>query len=115
MRTAFISVIVGGLLQIVCLTSCFETCEQGTRRVYKDVAFNGTIDSIFRNEELKNQPCVVINGNVYLIRNDLYQQFSIEDTLFKHSGSMKYHWVKNKDTTVFYQMCGSKEINEVRD
>lgn len=96
----------GILLLEFSFSSCFETCEDAVSKSNKPIEINGKIDSIFLDETDRNQPCVLINKQKYLIYSSIYKEFSKGDILIKHSGSMKYYWVKGMDTTIFYQKCG---------
>jgi hypothetical protein len=74
--------------------------------------FSGEIDSIYASKNFKYEPCISINGVEYLIDNDIFRSFSKGDMVVKRSGSLKYYWVKNGDTTVFYQQCGTEDIRD---
>lgn len=107
--------VLAGLLILFSLNSCFETCEENRRRNHLQESFEGSIEAIYLDRNRKNQPFVIVKKREFIIINDLYEFFSVGDTLFKRSGSMKYYWVKNGDTTVFYQMCGGRAIDAVKD
>lgn len=97
------------LLQLS-LSSCFENCEDALMKSNRPIEVNGKVDSVFLDETDRNQPCVLINNQKYLIYNNIYREFSKGDVIIKHSGSMKYYWIKSKDTTIFYQQCGGYPV-----
>jgi len=114
MRREVINILIG-LIMLFTLNSCFETCEENRKKNHLYERFEGNIESIYLDENRKNQPFVIVDKRPFIILNDIYKKFSLGDTLFKRSGSMKYYWVKNGDTTIFYQMCGSRDIDAVKD
>jgi len=74
--------------------------------------FSGQIDTLYYDSSRKGQSYARVGGFETIIINDLFDNFSKGDILFKRAGSMKYYWVKDRDTTVFYQKCGSEEITD---
>ncbi|MBL7753593.1 MAG: hypothetical protein JNM44_03880 [Chitinophagaceae bacterium] len=95
--------------------SCIETCEESVKRIYLEQNFCGIVDTIILNPREQKVPYCIINYQNITIRNHIIHDISKGDTLFKHANSMKYYWIKNGDTTIFYQKCGHSSWDEVRD
>ncbi len=110
-KDRILSIAVLLILQLS-LGSCFETCEEATRRIYLDENFEGAIDSVIEQPKDQKLPYCLIGYSKHTINNRVYKEFSKGDIIIKHSGSMKYYWVKGNDTTVFYQECGRYPVQD---
>lgn len=100
------------LTPVITLCSCFETCPTNRKRLHLQEEFFGKIDTLYYDDSRKGQPFVLVGNYETIIINDIFDQFSKGDILFKRSGSMKYYWVRRNDTSVFYQQCGSDDITD---
>lgn len=111
MRGAVITIIIliGGIFIVYYFN---ESCESWSLKHYRPLDFNGQIEKKFLDPDQRMQPVVILSdGRKYDLANiDIYNRIEIGDTLFKRSGSMKFYYVKNGDTTVFYQRCRKKDV-----
>jgi hypothetical protein len=112
MRSLTTLLILSGIIGINLFSSCFESCPGNRKRLSLPIEFCGRIDTLYHDKNRKVQPFVVVNGFESIILNDIFDEFSIGDTICKKAGSMKYYWIRNDDTVVFYQRCGSHDITD---
>jgi hypothetical protein len=102
------------LFLIINILGC-TNCRQDRINFFKPLECFGRIDSLYTDVSRKNCSFVVVNGKEILIINNIFDKFSVGDTLIKHKGSMKFYWIKKCDTIIFYPMCGNQNGDEVTD
>lgn len=100
--------------KIIFLIFILYSCNnyEDIRQFYSNIEFSGKIDSVYLDPEGRMQPVVILNGYKYSIRNNIYPKFLVGDTLVKFKGSMKYYWIKDGDSILFYQQFGRYDLTD---
>ena len=91
--------------------SCDDWEKANNERI-TSLGFFGTIDSVYLDPDGRMQPVAILNGGKYRVFNLIYQKFQKGDTLYKPVGTIKYYWIKNGDSILFYQQYGKYDLTD---
>lgn len=113
MKVALINILIVAVA--ICIFVYFhKSCEELSYEKYFSQKYFGTVEWKFLDPESRMEPYIVLsNGSKYRLANiDIYNRLESGDTLFKLGGGMKFYYVKNGDTTIFYQKCKKREMTD---
>lgn len=113
MKAALINILIVAVA--ICIFVYFhKSCEELSYEKYFSQKYFGTVERKYLDPESRMQPYIILsNGRKYDLDNEkTYKLIEVGDTLFKLSGSMKFYYVKNGDTTIFYQKCKKREMTD---
>jgi hypothetical protein len=71
------------------------------------------VDSVFLDPDSRMQPKAALSAGLKVsVQNDIYKQIAPGDTIFKKEGSLRFYWIHNGDTSIYYEEYNGEEVKE---